>query len=117
MVVIVAAIGRITTEEICIIFRAHVTTAAPTLVAYSEIFDIPRLLTSVLTAEVSHRRVTVRGHIFHPFGEFLNSTRANVSTDVWFSPEHLAEIQKLVGTERVVLDSAAPVIVLHLWAL
>ena len=117
VVVLVTAVGVVAAVEVGVVFRSHVATASPALVSHAEIFQVPGLLASILASQVRHRRVAVAGHILHPFGEFLNGSGADITADIRFGAELLAEIHELVGTERVVLDRSAPVVVLHLRAL
>ena len=47
---------------------------AAAFVTYTEVFDFPCLVTTVFSAQIRHWGVTVRGHVFHPFGKFLNGS-------------------------------------------
>ena len=115
--IVVTAIYRVAAEEVGVILRAHVATAAPAFVTHTEIFYLPGFVATVLSAELGHRSIAIAGHIFHPFSHLLYCARTHVATDVRLAAQHLAEIQELVGTERVILDGATPVVVLHLRAL
>ena len=114
---LVAQIGVELTELVAVILWSHVTTAAPSLVADAEVFYLPSLVAAILAAQTGHWRVAVAGHILNPLGHLLNGTRTYVTTDVRLAAQHLAEIQELVGAERVVLDSTTPVIVAQRWTL
>ena len=108
---LVAKIGVKLAVLVGIVFRRHVAAASPCLVADTEVFYVPCLLSAVLTAKAGHRRVTVAGHILHPLCHFFHRAGTDISADIGFAAQHLAEVQELVGTERVVFDGAAPVIV------
>ena len=112
--VIIAAISGITAVQVCVIFRTHTSTASPTFISYTEIFNFPCFVTAVFAAEICHRRVAVRRHVFHPFGKFLYRTATYISAHVRFATQHFAEIQEFMCTETVVLNRSAPVIINHL---
>ena len=112
--IIVAAINRVTAEEVRVVFWAHVATAAPALITHTEVLYLPSLVATVLSAELSHRCIAVAGHVFYPLGKFLNGSRTHVSADVRLATQHFAEIQELVSTEGIVFDGSTPVVVLHL---
>ena len=107
----VAKIGAIAPEKVGIVFRSHVSAAAPGLVAYAEVLHVPRLLTAVRAAQVSHRALGVGGHILNPVGHLLHAAAAHVAADIRLNVKHFAEVEELVGTEAVVLERAAPVVV------
>ena len=111
VVVVVAQVGVVFAELVAIVFGCHVATAAPGFVADAEELHVPGLVATVLSAQTSHRRVAVAGHVFHPLGHLLHCATAHVAADVRLAAEHLAEIEELVGTEGVVLDGATPVVV------
>ena len=111
--VVVAAVGLIAAIEVGVVFRAHVSAAAPRFVSYAEVFHLPCLVASVLAAQLSHWRVAVARHVFHPFGHLFDRAATNVTADVGLAADEFAEVQELVRTEGVVLDGAAPVVVLH----
>ena len=115
--VIVTAISRITAIQIGIIFRAHTTATSPAFISYAEIFYFPCLVTTILTAQVCHRRVTVGSHVFHPFCKLFYRTATYVSTDIWFTAQHFTKIQELVCSETVIFNRASPVVVHHLRAI
>ena len=90
--VVVAAIGGVTTVQVCIVFGTHTAATSPTFISYTQIFNLPCFVAPVFAAKVRHRRVTVRCHIFYPFGEFLYRTAAYISTDVWFATQHFTQV-------------------------
>ena len=114
--VIVAAVGGVAAIKVRVILGQHVATATPALVAHAEELHFPGLVTAVLAAQLCHGGVSVTGHVLHPLGQFLHGARAHVAADVRLRAQHLAKVQELMGTERVVLDGATPVVVLHLGA-
>ena len=112
--VVVAAVALVAAEEVAVVLRTHVAAAAPALVAHTQEFHLPGFVAAVLAAQLGHRCVTVAGHVFHPFGQLLHGAAAYVAADVGLAAQQLAEVQKLMRAKRVVLDGAAPVVVLHL---
>ena len=69
---IVTQIGIELAELVRVVFRCHIATTAPSLVANAEVFDLPGFFTTILTTQTSHRRITVAGHIFHPLRHLLH---------------------------------------------
>ncbi|MNE73874.1 hypothetical protein D3C80_1699090 [compost metagenome] len=61
VVTIIAHISLVTAVQIGIIFRTHVTAAAPVLIPHAKIGYAPRLLTAVLLAQLCHRGHAVKG--------------------------------------------------------
>ena len=112
--IVVAAVGLVAAIEVGIVLRAHVATATPRLVAHAQIFHLPGLVASVLSAQLRHRRVAVARHVFHPLGHLFHRAAAHVTADVGLTAKQFAKVQELMRTERVVLDGSAPVVVLHL---
>ena len=108
---LVPEIGVVFAIFVRIILRCHITATAPSLVTDTEILHMPSLVTAVLAAKTSHRRIAVTGHILHPLSHLLYCAATYVTTDIGFAVEHLAEVQELMGTEGVILDSSAPVVV------
>ena len=111
VVTLVAQIGVELTELVGIVFRCHVAATSPSLVADAEIFYLPRFLTSVLTAQTSHRCVTIAGHVLYPLGHLFDGSTTHIATDIRFAAQQFAEVQELMGAKRVVLDGASPVVV------
>ncbi|MOA13263.1 hypothetical protein D3C78_1333070 [compost metagenome] len=87
---IVAHIGLVSSILIRIVFRTHIAAAAPVLVPDAKIFYLPRLLSAVCLAQISHRRNAVEGHIFHPLRHFLYRAAAYVAGDIRLALQHLA---------------------------
>ncbi len=111
--VVIAHIGLVSAIQVSIIFRTHVAAAAPVLISYSEIINLPGLLVSVGLAQLCHGRNALKGHIFHPFAHFLNGTAAHVSVDISLAAQLLTQLHKLVGSKAVILHHTAPVGVNH----
>ncbi len=85
----VAAISLIATIFRGIVFRSEVTSATPAFITYSEIFEFPRLFTTVCLAFLSHRTV-FSGDVFHPLSKFLNSTTSYVTAQIWLTSNKFA---------------------------
>ena len=111
VVALIAQVGVELTVLVRVVLGTHVSTAAPGLVTDTEVLHLPGLAASVGTAQTGHRGVAVASHVLYPLGHLLHGTRTNVTADIRLAAQHLAEVQELVGTERVVLDGAAPVVV------
>ena len=114
---LIAQVGVELTELVAVVLRAHVTTAAPCLVTNSEVLYLPGFFTSVSTAQTGHWSIAIAGHILNPLCHLLNGTRTYVTRDIRLATQHLAQVQELVGTKRVVLDGATPVVVTQRGAL
>ena len=108
----IAAVGRIAAVLVGIELRRHFAAAAPAFIADAEELDFPRLFASVGGAPLCLRPVFGR-HIFHPLGQFFHRAGSYVAGNVRFGAQHLAEIQELVGAERIVFEGAAPVGIDH----
>ena len=63
--------------------------------------------------ELCHGGHAVEGHVLHPLAHFLDGAAAHVAVDVGLAPQLAAELEKLVGTEGVVLHHPSPVGVDH----
>ncbi|MNI05969.1 hypothetical protein D3C73_589370 [compost metagenome] len=113
VVPVIARISLVTAVQVRIIFRTHVASAAPVLVPDAKIFQRPRLLVPIPGPQSGHWRLTVKGHIFHPFGHLLHGTAAYIAADVRLAFQQLAEPEELMCAEMVVLDNPAPVGVDH----
>ncbi|MNN34032.1 hypothetical protein D3C81_1478150 [compost metagenome] len=90
VVAVITNISGIVTIQVCIILRTHIPAAAPVLIANSEKLQFPRLLLSVLLAQVRHRGLAVKRHVFDPLLHFPDSTAAYVAANIWFSIKKLA---------------------------
>ena len=108
--------GLISAVHISVEFRIHISAAAPVLIADAEEIDGPRFFVAIFRTKVCHRRYTVKCHIFNPLRHLLYGTASHISVDIGLTSDLTAELKKLVGTEAVVLDNAAPVGVNHLLA-
>ena len=104
-------------EIVRIKFRRHLTAATPAFVADADERNLPRLGPPVFPAQIAHHRIGRGGHVFNPFGQFLDRAAADVAADVGRGADLIAEIQKLVRAELVVLHHAAPGRVDSLWTL
>ena len=113
LVGIVAAVATVATHQIGIVLGAHIAAAAPVLVADTPELHVPRLIASVLAAQVRHRRDAVEVDVLHPLRHFLHGTAANISADVRFAADLLAEVEKFVGAKVVVFRDATPVGIDH----
>ncbi|MNJ41652.1 hypothetical protein D3C77_365810 [compost metagenome] len=116
IIVIVTHVRLVTAIEIRIVFRAHVSAAAPVLVADAEVGYLPRLLLSVGLTQLGHRRHTAKSQILHPFGHLLDSTATHISIDIRLTSEHITQHHELMRAEMVILNHTAPVRVDHSFA-
>ena len=98
-------------ELIRVVFRSHITAATPCLVTDAEVLHLPGLVATVCPAKTSHWSITIAGHILHPLGHLLHGTRTYVTADIRLTAKHLAQVQELMCTERVILDGSSPVVV------
>lgn len=103
-----AHIGLISAVQVSIIFRCHVSAAAPVFVADAKIVHLPRLLVSVFLPQICHWRNAFKGHIFYPFGHFLYGSASDVAVDIGFAAQLAAQLKKFVRTEAVVLRQRRP---------
>ena len=96
----IAAVGRIAAVLVGIELRRHFAAAAPAFIADAEELDFPGFFAPVSGA---------------PFGlrPIFGRAGSHVAGNVWFGAQHLAEIQELVGAERIVFEGAAPVGIDH----
>ena len=106
----VAAVGLVAAIDVGIIVGGEVASASPAFVAYSEIFEFPGLLASVLFAQTCHGAFG-RCDIFDPLSELFDRAASHVAAQIGLASDQFAEVEKLVCSEWIVLDSAAPVIV------
>ena len=111
VVAVVAKVGAIAAEKVGVVLGSHIASAAPGLVADAEVLYLPGLLAAVGPSEVSHTALRIGSHILHPVGHLLDASAAHVAADIGLDAEHFAEIQELVGSEAVVLQGSAPVVV------
>ena len=66
---VIAAVCSITAVKVGVVFRAHGASAAPALVSYAEVLQLPGLLPAVALAELRHRGNSVERHVLHPVGK------------------------------------------------
>src|ERR1041385_127423 len=92
--------------HVCVILRTHVAAAAPCLVAYGKIRNVPRFVAPVAATEVSEIRVSTRGHVLDPVHHLLWRAAANVAVDVWVSTKHLTQFEELVRAEGIGVHAA-----------
>ena len=111
-----ADIGLVSAVKIGVILRRHVSAAAPVLIAYPKIIHRPGLFMSVGLSQICHGRDAVKGHIFHPFRHFLYGAASHIPVNIGFAAQLLTQLKKLMGSEAVVLQDAAPVGIDHLFA-
>ncbi|MNW56105.1 hypothetical protein D3C74_338080 [compost metagenome] len=116
VVPVIAHIRLVLAVQVSVIFRTHIPSAAPVFIAHAKIFHSPGLFPAILRAQLSHRRYTVKGQVFHPFRHFLNRSAAHVAVDVWLTFQHGAQLHEFMGSKMVVLHRAAPVRVNHPFA-
>jgi hypothetical protein len=64
---------------------------------------VVRLITAILTPQVSVIGVSVRVAVLQPAQSFVQRTSAKVESKVRFSINNLAPLQKLISTELVAL--------------
>ena len=102
---ILTHIGLISAVKIRVIFRRHVTAAAPVFIAYAEEINLPGLLMAVLLSQIRHRGYAFKSNILHPFGHFLNRTAAHIAVYIGFAAQLLTQFKKLMGSEAVVFLS------------
>src|SRR5690606_11800299 len=87
--------------------------AAPALVAYAEVWQLPRFFPAVCTPQVCQWRVCGRSNIFYPLHHLLYCAAANIAADIGFCTEHLDEVEKLMSAEVIVFDHPSPMGVDH----
>ena len=112
--VIFAAIGGIPPVQIAVIFGAHVSSAALTLVAHADVLDFPGLLAPVFLSQFCHGTALFGRHVFHPFGQFLHCAAPHVSADVRLAPEQFAKVEELVRAETVILHRSSPIVMIEI---
>ena len=117
ILVIAADIGLISAVKVGVIIRGHIAAAAPVFVAHAEIIHLPGLFPAVFTAPVRHGGNAVQGHVFHPFAHFLHRAASHISIHIGLAAQLLAQLEKLMRTEAVVLRHASPVGVDHFLSL
>ena len=110
--VIVTTISLVAAIQVGIIFRTHVTAASPTFIAHTDVFHTPRLLATVLLAQLGHRAVLGR-HVFHPLRRLLHRAAPHIHGHIRLALQQLAQVQEFMCTETVVLHGATPVVVHH----
>ena len=87
---IVAYVSVVSAEHVAVIFRTHVSSAAPCLVTNAEVLHFPRLFTAVFLAQLGHGSSVFRGHILHPLGHFLYCAATHVARNIRLTAQHLA---------------------------
>ena len=92
-----------------IILREHVPSAAPAFISKPEKFHFPGLPASVFGAQTAHRRLSVKGDVFHPVLHLLYRSAANVAIDIGFAAQHFTKMEEFMGSEAVVLQDSSPV--------
>ena len=111
---IISYIGLVSSIQIRIIRGCHVASASPVLVAYSEIINLPCLLMTILFTKLCHRGYSIKSHIFHPFGHFLNSAASYIAIDICLTSDLLTQFKKFMCSEAVIFCNTAPMCVDHL---
>ena len=112
---IVSHICLVSAVLICIMLRAHISAASPVLIADTEVIDLPRLLMTVLLAQVCHRGYAVERNVLYPLAHLTNRTASEVAVDIGLATKLTAQFKELVCSEAVVLDNAAPVCICLLY--
>src|ERR1035437_9235501 len=79
---IVARVQTVLAVLVRVILRGHATAAAPALVAYPEVFELPGLAAAVALTQVAHRTFAVKGDIFNPLRHLLDGAAAHVSANI-----------------------------------
>ena len=110
---IVSHICLVSAVLIRIMLRAHISAASPVLIADTEVIDLPRLLMTVLLAQVCHRGYAVERNVLYPLAHLTNRTASEVAVDIGLATKLTAQFKELVCSEAVVLDNAAPVCIDH----
>ena len=111
--VIITNICIISLIKTAVIFRIHITAAAPRLVTDAEVVDFPRFFTAVLLSKLSHWRNAVKCHIFNPFVHFLNRTGTYIAINVCVTAELTAKFKIFMSAKRIILNNTAPVGINH----
>ena len=106
-------VGLIAAKQVGIVFRAHISAAAPVFVAHAEIIDLPGLGMAVARALLRHGGISARSHVFNPFGHLLHGAGADVAVDIGLAANLAAKFHELVRAEAIVLHHASPVGVDH----
>ena len=106
-------VGLIAAKQVGIVFRAHISAAAPVFVAHAEIIDLPGLGMAVARALLRHGGIPARSHVFNPFGHLLHGAGADVAVDIGLAANLAAKFHELVRAEAIVLHHASPVGVDH----
>ena len=109
--------GGVALIYIGVILGRHVAAAAPAFVSYSPPAHFVGFGVAVFAALQHQRGVVVRVEVFHPTGHFLHRAAAHVGGQVGLGIQQLAQLQKFVGAEAVILQVVAPPHVQHLRAL
>ena len=110
---VVPHIGRVTLVVVRVKVRRHLPAAAPVLVAHAPILHPPRLRAPVLPPQIRHRADAIERHIFHPLRQLLHRAAPHVAADVRLAAQLLAQVQKLVRAEVIILRHPAPMRVHH----
>ena len=95
--------------------RCHISAAAPVLISHSEIVHCPWFFVSIFGTKVCHRGYPTKGHVFHPFAHFLNSSTSEIAVDIGLTSNLSAELHEFVGTKAVIFYNTAPMGVNHLF--
>ena len=113
ILIVITNVCLISAIEISIIFRCHISTAAPVLITDSEIVNGPSFLMPVFLSLICHRRNALKGHILYPLRHLLHRSASDISINICLTAKLTAKFKKLMRTEAVVLYDSAPVRVDH----
>src|SRR6185437_6792977 len=99
---------RIPVVQVRIALRRHAPATTPALITYPPKGNIIRLGITVLPPHIRQRTLSTEIQILQPVLHLLGSTRAHIPGDIGLTSQELAKLQKLMGSETIVLRYHPP---------